>query len=954
MILEFDGPAGQPLATLPFRIDAISHQWGRITPLDSSPNTAAPCELDVSCYPSYLQYASGVTLYDFVADSGRDYLCSGAMINTNGDIPQPYMLTANHCIGSSSEAQSMQVYFNYQTASCNGPAPDLFSFGPNDGATYLAGAPIPGGDYTLVKLSSPPTAYYFGWSATDPAVGDAVVGIHHPASSWTRISFGERTADQAMDVSGVTAPANLFDQVVFTAGIIEEGSSGSPLLNAAGDIVGSLTAGPVLRNGELNCSISPFQAVYSRFSAAYAVLGGYLNVNPAPQFAVSPQSLQFTQSNGVASPLQQIAITTKSLSPVLYSVTTADGWLLPGPSGASGQVSAAAPAVLGLQLYNPPLTFTGTYRSSVTVTVGTGAPVIVPVTLSVTNTQSNVLVSMNASSQFLGVFSVTNASGGADWKFTINLTEVAGVGTALTAFKVGGVDYSSRIPALFGSPTVLPGASVNTLVSLSTSDPIPADPNRTQIELDGLDPTTNTAWSRVIEGITFYGVLASDPDSDLLMLAIPQVVRRNASSPGCPFRQHFVLQVLGNSPVTLTATSGLSLGTSLYTPVAGLLGSTYIPPGGTLQSDYCWPDNGGTLSNPWGNGIIAANDAAGLSRGLFFTPSLDPPAFVITSLTATPSTLNLTPKDTAPVAVSVDPRSASAPWDASVFYSQPPTSWLTVSPLAGAGPGQMRIAIKPTGLASGVYSANVIVESQNAVPQYVDIPITLTVPAAAGLAVVNSASFTWGTAPGGIASVFSPAMKLASGVAVAQAVPLPTNLLGTTVTVNGVTAPQYYVSPTLVNAQIPYETPPGNATLTVKNSSGQTASQQIYINAVAPGVFLAADGRHIAASVPTKPGDYATLYLTGQGYVSPAVATGAAPPPPSQIPVTQLPQPLANVSVLVNGVEARISFAGIPYYLAGVTQVNYIVPPGTPAGDQPVVVVLAGVSSNTAYLTVTP
>jgi uncharacterized protein (TIGR03437 family) len=381
------------------------------------------------------------------------------------------------------------------------------------------------------------------------------------------------------------------------------------------------------------------------------------------------------------------------------------------------------------------------------------------------------------------------------------------------------------------------------------------------------------------------------------------------------------------------------------------MGSTYVPAGGNLQIDYCSPDPASAPDTP-GGPQIQAIDARGINLGVSFNPTIEPPPFVLTNLSVTPSTVNLTPKNTAPVAVSVDPGSPSAPWDATAFYAQPPTSWLTVTPLAGAGPGQMQITINPAGLASGVYSANVVVESQNAVPQYINIPITLTVPAS-GLAVVSSASFNWGVAPGAIVSLFSKDMQFAAGSAEAQAVPLPTNLLGTTVMVNGIAAPLYYVSPTLVNAQIPYEIPPGTAALTVKNSAGKTATQQIYVNAVAPGVFLASDGRHIAASSPTKPGGWSTLYFSGQGYVSPAVATGAAPPPPSQIPVSQLPQPLANVTVLVNGVPAQILFAGIPYYLAGVTQVNYVVPPGTPAGDQPVVVVLAGVQSNAAYLNVT-
>jgi uncharacterized protein (TIGR03437 family) len=86
--------------------------------------------------------------------------------------------------------------------------------------------------------------------------------------------------------------------------------------------------------------------------------------------------------------------------------------------------------------------------------------------------------------------------------------------------------------------------------------------------------------------------------------------------------------------------------------------------------------------------------------------------------------------------------------------------------------------------------------------------------------------------------------------------------------------------------------------------------------------------------------------------VSPAVATGAAPPSPGQVPVSGLPKPYADVKVYVNGVKAQTLFVGIPYYLVGVTQVNFIVPPGTAAGTQPVVVVVADTPSNTAYLDV--
>jgi len=57
-----------------------------------------------------------------------------------------------------------------------------------------------------------------------------------------------------------------------------------------------------------------------------------------------------------------------------------------------------------------------------------------------------------------------------------------------------------------------------------------------------------------------------------------------------------------------------------------------------------------------------------------------------------------------------------------------------------------------------------------------------------------------------------------------------------------------------LNVQIPYEVPPGPATLTISNAKGQIGSQPIYVNAVAPGIFLAGDRRHIAPSAAAKPG----------------------------------------------------------------------------------------------------
>jgi uncharacterized protein (TIGR03437 family) len=96
----------------------------------------------------------------------------------------------------------------------------------------------------------------------------------------------------------------------------------------------------------------------------------------------------------------------------------------------------------------------------------------------------------------------------------------------------------------------------------------------------------------------------------------------------------------------------------------------------------------------------------------------------------------------------------------------------------------------------------------------------------------------------------------------------------------------------------------------------------------------------------------ATLYVTGEGLVSPAIATGSAPA--SGTPIANLPKPQQAVSVTVGGVGAPVQFAGIPAGLVGVSQINYQVPSSVALGSQAVIVTVGGVSSQAAMLTVTP
>jgi len=214
--------------------------------------------------------------------------------------------------------------------------------------------------------------------------------------------------------------------------------------------------------------------------------------------------------------------------------------------------------------------------------------------------------------------------------------------------------------------------------------------------------------------------------------------------------------------------------------------------------------------------------------------------------------------------------------------------------------------------------------------------------------VSNAASGQQSFAPGMLVSVYGTA--LGSFVQSAGTVPLPQYLAGFDATVNNVIAPLYYVSPNQVNIQIPYETQPGAATLVLSNPYANSNNFSLQIVPAAPGIFET-NGSVAAPFSSATAGQISTLFITGDGQVTPEVATGSAPS--TGTPTGRLPKPKLPVTVTVAGQTATIDFIGVPVGLVGVTQINYQVPANAPAGVQPVVVTVGGVASPPVNLTVT-
>ena len=157
-------------------------------------------------------------------------------------------------------------------------------------------------------------------------------------------------------------------------------------------------------------------------------------------------------------------------------------------------------------------------------------------------------------------------------------------------------------------------------------------------------------------------------------------------------------------------------------------------------------------------------------------------------------------------------------------------------------------------------------------------------------AITNVASVaTPSLAPGSMASIFGS--NLAGSTSAASSAPLSTTLGNVTVTVGATLAPLWFVSPSQINFQIPYETTPGTTVPVVVSNNGTASNTfQLQIAATAPGIFFTGNGTDaVAVNNPSQTlnsagnqapaGSTVSIFLTGIGAVTPSVSDGAAAPP---------------------------------------------------------------------------
>ena len=219
--------------------------------------------------------------------------------------------------------------------------------------------------------------------------------------------------------------------------------------------------------------------------------------------------------------------------------------------------------------------------------------------------------------------------------------------------------------------------------------------------------------------------------------------------------------------------------------------------------------------------------------------------------------------------------------------------------------------------------------------------------------VVNAASFTSKVAPGSLFSIFGADMAAATESA--SSLPLPTTLVGTSVTFGGKPAPLVFVSAGQINAQVPYEVFEAQTVPVVVTVNGVASPvANVSVTTAAPGIFQFGQKRAVVqnADVTVNNADnaaavdsYVVAYLTGAGQLDNAVASGAS------AKVDPISRPRGPVTATIGGVNAEVAFGGLTPDFVGLMQVNMKIPNLAP-GTYPLVVTVNSEKSNAAMVTV--
>lgn len=288
-----------------------------------------PCHNNVACFPEWEMESRAVAL---VLLANGTSLCSGASVMPADYSFRPYFLSAFHCVDINmfspgilspeeiNDAEHWMFKFGYLERCGNSYISQGTSF---NGAVFKAG--YCNTDFVLMELNSNPgntsSTTWLGWnrSGATPLSG---AYIHHPLGEPMKISFDTESLSMNdtilnwHDQQGVLFPASPINThwvTVLDDGVVQNGSSGSPLFDENKRVIGQLHGGK-----KESCSYG-----VEKYSGAFhkSWIGGGTNLTRLSNW-LDPKNSGIMTTNTSAFPsISGADIICPSEGPVIYSVS---------------------------------------------------------------------------------------------------------------------------------------------------------------------------------------------------------------------------------------------------------------------------------------------------------------------------------------------------------------------------------------------------------------------------------------------------------------------------------------------------------------------------------------------------------------------------------------------------------------------------------------------------------
>jgi hypothetical protein len=239
------------------------------------------CVVDATCISNTQANAAKLAVAKMEWVQGAFiYTCTGGLITDTNPTQSNFFLTANHCFSKNAQAQNASFYWKFATSACNS------TICPSNGGWpfVTTGSTVSStnrkSDYTLVRLNSNPPAgsIFLGWTSAPVANtnGAALYRVSNP-------NFGPQVySTHSVDTAVGTCSGWPRGQWIYsrdTTGAIDGGSSGSPVINASGQVVGQLS-GTCGLNPSDPCGSGPGESnatVDGAFASFFATIKPIIN-----------------------------------------------------------------------------------------------------------------------------------------------------------------------------------------------------------------------------------------------------------------------------------------------------------------------------------------------------------------------------------------------------------------------------------------------------------------------------------------------------------------------------------------------------------------------------------------------------------------------------------------------------------------------------------------------------